>query len=233
MTRDIFLALLAKKLSDGLTAEEPAEFDSIRTDHEEHQQLEAELTAYFQQKKDVPAHLQDNLGKTSVHLDKTQDKLNRTNVKLDKTWAAIEDAERSAQPIAKNSVFRLYPVLKIAGVLVLMVAAGLLYAVVKKPGKGLEQLFTVQTPASSAEIPKLKWTQDSLVFKKEKLKELAAQLEKKYKVKIEIRNEQLKNKRFSGMFTGESLKDALEALKLSYPFVYAIDGQLIVIDEEK
>lgn len=212
MNRDIFLTLLAKKLSDGLTPEELAAFDSLLKDHEEFRHLEAELTAYFQQKKTTPNHLQD---------------------KLDKTWSAIENAEQSTRPKAKGAVFRLYPVLKIAGILILMVAAGLLYAVVKRPGMRLEQLFEVKTLSSPTKAPELKWTQDSLVFKKEKLRDLAAQLEKKYKVKIEIRNEQLKNKRFTGIFSGEELKDALEALRLSYPFVYVIDGQLIVIDEEK
>lgn len=75
-----------------------------------------------------------------------------------------------------------------------------------------------------------KWTQDSLVFKKEKLKNLALQLEKKYKVKINILNEELREKRFSGMFTNEGLNEALQALKISYPFVYKINGQQVIIE---
>lgn len=74
-----------------------------------------------------------------------------------------------------------------------------------------------------------KWTQDSLIFKKEKLKDLALQLEKKYKVKITILNDELKEKRFSGMFTAEGLNEALEALKISFPFKYKITGQLVII----
>lgn len=75
----------------------------------------------------------------------------------------------------------------------------------------------------------IEWTQDSLVFKKEKLKDLVLQMEIRYKVKIEIQNDQLKNKRFSGSFTDEPLKDALEALRLSYPFNYQITEQKVII----
>jgi transmembrane sensor len=74
-----------------------------------------------------------------------------------------------------------------------------------------------------------RWTQDTLVFKKEKLKDLAQQMEIRYKVKIEIQNEQLKSKRFSGLFTSEPLRDALEALKLSYPLDYQITDQKVII----
>jgi ferric-dicitrate binding protein FerR (iron transport regulator) len=74
-----------------------------------------------------------------------------------------------------------------------------------------------------------RWTQDTLVFKKEKLKDLAQQMEIRYKVKIEIQNEQLKSKRFSGLFTSEPLRDALEALKLSYPLNYQITDQKVII----
>lgn len=74
-----------------------------------------------------------------------------------------------------------------------------------------------------------KWRLDSLVFRKEKLKDLAQHLEVRYKVKIEIQNEQLKDKRFSGIFTSEPLIDALEALKLSYPLNYQITDQKVII----
>jgi transmembrane sensor len=74
-----------------------------------------------------------------------------------------------------------------------------------------------------------KWRMDSLVFKKEKLKDLAQHLEIRYNIKIEIQNEQLKNKRFSGLFTAEPLRNALEALKLSYPLNYEITDQKVII----
>ena len=75
----------------------------------------------------------------------------------------------------------------------------------------------------------LKWTRDSLVFKKEKLVNLAVLLERKYNVKIEIRNEKLKLKQFSGVIKKEQLTEALDALKLSFPFTYVVNNKVVTI----
>ncbi len=75
------------------------------------------------------------------------------------------------------------------------------------------------------------WVSDTLIFNKEKLVDLAPKLEKKYNLKIEIRSEKLKEKRFSGTFTSETIYQALEALKLSYPLTYTIDKQLVTIKD--
>ncbi|MBB5439572.1 ferric-dicitrate binding protein FerR (iron transport regulator) [Pedobacter sp. AK017] len=89
--------------------------------------------------------------------------------------------------------------------------------------------FKVISMAAEKQLQEIKWTQDSLMFKKEKLKDLVLRLEKKYDVKIEIRKEELKDKRFSGAFAAEGLKEALEALKLSYPFTYIISDKLVIL----
>ena len=89
--------------------------------------------------------------------------------------------------------------------------------------------FNVIHIATGQQLQEIKWTQDSLVFKKEKLKDLVLRLEKKYNIRIEIRKEELKDKRFSGSFSAENLKQALEALRLSYPFTYTINDKLVAI----
>lgn len=73
------------------------------------------------------------------------------------------------------------------------------------------------------------WTLDTLVFKKQKLINLIALLERRYKVKIEIRNEQLKNRVFSGVIRNVGLIEVLDALRLSYPFSYVINNQVVII----
>jgi ferric-dicitrate binding protein FerR (iron transport regulator) len=75
------------------------------------------------------------------------------------------------------------------------------------------------------------WTSDTLVFQKTKLKDLALQLEKKYDLKIQIQSERLKEKRFSGTFTTETIQQVLAALKLTYPLTYKIDDRLVVISD--
>jgi transmembrane sensor len=76
-----------------------------------------------------------------------------------------------------------------------------------------------------------KWIADTLTFRKEKLKDLAVRMEKKYDLKIDIQSEQLREKRFSGTFTNETIHQALEALKLSYPLTYTISSRLVVIKD--
>ena len=46
-----------------------------------------------------------------------------------------------------------------------------------------------------------------------------------------IRFDKLKEKRFSGTFTNETIYQALAALKLSYPLSYAITNRLVIIKD--
>lgn len=75
------------------------------------------------------------------------------------------------------------------------------------------------------------WVADTLTFNKEKLRDLALKLEKKYDVEIEIRSEILKERRFSGTFTDQTIYQALEALKLSYPLTYSVKQRLVIIKD--
>jgi len=98
------------------------------------------------------------------------------------------------------------------------------------PGaSGNNNPFRIISLSPNVQLQETKWTIDSLIFKKEKLMDLAIQLERKYQVKIEIQDEKLKNKRFSGILKDELLTEALDALKLSYPFSYTINNSLVII----
>lgn len=88
----------------------------------------------------------------------------------------------------------------------------------------------VSISAANAELTS-NWSSDTLVFHKEKLKDLVLQLEKKYQVKIEVQTESLKQKRFSGTFINESIQQVLAALKLTYPLTYTINGKLVIIKD--
>lgn len=94
---------------------------------------------------------------------------------------------------------------------------------------GSGQILKVIPVSAEGQLGDTRWAEDSLVFKKEKLKDLVSRLEKKYAITIEIQKEELKDKRFSGSFDGESLKEALNALRLSYPFTYTINDKLVII----
>ncbi len=91
--------------------------------------------------------------------------------------------------------------------------------------------YKVFSMASQEMLKGVEWITDTLIFRKEKLKDLVSRMERKYGVKIEIHSEQLKEKRFSGTFTTETIQQALEALKLSYPLTYTINNRLVVIKD--
>ncbi len=98
------------------------------------------------------------------------------------------------------------------------------------PAKGHAN-FMVFSLASNTLSANTKWIADTLVFRKEKLKDLAMRMEKKYDLKIEVHSELLKEKRFSGTFTDETIDQALAALKQSYPLTYTINNRLVVIKD--
>jgi len=91
--------------------------------------------------------------------------------------------------------------------------------------------FTIEPINTVSLLNETKWTSDTLIFRKEKLKDLAIQLEKKYELKIEIQSAHLKERRFSGTFTTETIKQVLDALKLSYPLTYTISNKVVIIKD--
>lgn len=78
-------------------------------------------------------------------------------------------------------------------------------------------------------LPETEWINNRLVFRDESLEELAARMERWYNVNIEIRDEELKERRVSGIFDSETVDQALEALKISVRFHYEQDGNHIII----
>ncbi|MET6996864.1 FecR family protein [Chitinophaga defluvii] len=71
-------------------------------------------------------------------------------------------------------------------------------------------------------LPETVWMNQSLTFNNEPLEQLVPKLESWFSTTIHIEDNALKTKRFSGVITGETMQQTLEALKLSYPFYYTI-----------
>lgn len=94
-----------------------------------------------------------------------------------------------------------------------------------------ESNFQIMAVKANMLNEEISWTTDTLIFNKEKLRDLALRLEMKYEVKIDIKSETLKEKRFSGTFTSQTIQQALDALQLSYPFTYTINNSLVTIKE--
>lgn len=79
-------------------------------------------------------------------------------------------------------------------------------------------------------INEIQWVQNRLVFDDEPLQEIARKMERWYNVTIEIKEEELLNKRISGSFINENIDQAIEALSITGKFRYKRINNTILIN---
>ncbi|HEX6192326.1 MAG TPA: FecR family protein [Chitinophagaceae bacterium] len=82
---------------------------------------------------------------------------------------------------------------------------------------------------TDSSVVETQWIDNKLVFRDESFDELARRLERWYDVNIDIKDNRLRSRRFSGIFTNETIEQALEALKISVPFEHEQLGNKIII----
>ncbi|HEY6082751.1 MAG TPA: DUF4974 domain-containing protein, partial [Chitinophagaceae bacterium] len=75
------------------------------------------------------------------------------------------------------------------------------------------------------------WMANKLIFQSENFTALAAQLERWFNVRIEFRNEAVKQYKFTGVFENETITQALEALRITGSFKYKIYGDTVLISK--
>ncbi len=108
--------------------------------------------------------------------------------------------------------------------------------VLLKPG---QQLYITEIPGHSLQytignlpVPdpsRIIANSDTLNFSNKQFDSLVLLLEKKYNIRIEIRNDTLKSKRFSGRLVQQTLQEALEALQFTYPFSFKeVDNKIVI-----
>lgn len=73
------------------------------------------------------------------------------------------------------------------------------------------------------------WVKNTLAFDQETLEDVALKVERWYDVKVTIREESLKHTEYSGVFEDESLKQVMEALRLTGNFRYSINKKEVTI----
>lgn len=83
-------------------------------------------------------------------------------------------------------------------------------------------------PVDSA-VVEIQWTENKLVFRDETFADLAVDMERWYNVTIDIEDPALAEARLTGIFENETIEQALEALKLSTPFIANRKGNHISI----
>jgi transmembrane sensor len=77
------------------------------------------------------------------------------------------------------------------------------------------------------------WKDNKLIIESENLSEIAALLERKYDVSIEIKSDQLLQYKFRGSFQQETIEQIMDVLCLSAPIKYTIDKGIISIQPDK
>lgn len=73
------------------------------------------------------------------------------------------------------------------------------------------------------------WVENKLIFQDEAFKEMAPRLERWYGVNIRFKNDKVRQLRFSGTFTRETIEQALAGLKITGGFNYNISDSTILI----
>jgi transmembrane sensor len=112
-------------------------------------------------------------------------------------------------------------------------------AVANKPGKAEEtpQKPAVQTRQEKPEIMLAKvnyqpsdsiiietsWVKNKLIFRSKPFAELTKDMERWFNVNIQVQDNTVLDKKFTGTFSNESITEAMDALSLTYSFQYRFD----------
>lgn len=98
--------------------------------------------------------------------------------------------------------------------------------------KGFAVAPLVRDPLLDSGAIATAWMENKLVFRDESFEELAEQLARKYDVQFHFSNQALTQYRFTGVFSKETIEEALRALQLtspSDPFDFSVEGRDIYI----
>jgi len=78
-------------------------------------------------------------------------------------------------------------------------------------------------------IEETSWTENELVFQNESFEELIPKLERWFNVRIQLNEQNIKSKHFTGVFTNENIQQALIAMQLIKPFNFKINEHDVII----
>lgn len=74
------------------------------------------------------------------------------------------------------------------------------------------------------------WVQNKLVFRSEKFSDLAIRMERWFDIEIKFRNSGKEELKFTGIFTTETIQQALKAMQVVHAFTYIQEDNIIYID---
>ena len=102
---------------------------------------------------------------------------------------------------------------------------------VKDHSKPIPQIVVKEIKANPVNniIAEIAWTQNKLYFEDESLEDIGPMIERWFGKNVVIQNELLKKVRYTGNFENETIESVLSYLKLSRPFNFRIENDIVVI----
>jgi len=97
-----------------------------------------------------------------------------------------------------------------------------------------ESLLVISKPTvqrNTGAIIETSWVDNKLIFQEEEFTDLARQMERWYAVSIRFDDPKLEKLQFTGTFEKESIRQALDELRLVAKFDYSVEGQEITIHD--
>ncbi|MFT3945682.1 MAG: FecR family protein [Agriterribacter sp.] len=91
------------------------------------------------------------------------------------------------------------------------------------------QLLTIRINPVDSTAKETEWIKNKLVFDNESFENIIPVLERRFNTKIELQRKIVTDRKFSGTFDDDSLKDVLESFKFSIGFNYTIYEDKVVI----
>ncbi len=91
------------------------------------------------------------------------------------------------------------------------------------------QLSALTISPEDSTVVETAWLQNRLVFRSTSFADLARMLERRYNVRINFSDGEVKGYRLTGSFQNETLEEALRALQITAPFQYRVEDQEIYI----
>jgi len=85
--------------------------------------------------------------------------------------------------------------------------------------------------AGDTVVTETAWMNDQLVFSSQKFSELGIRLSRWYNVHVTIKDKEVENYLFTGIFQGETIEQALKELQMIRPFSFSIENDNVVIDK--
>ena len=77
------------------------------------------------------------------------------------------------------------------------------------------------------------WMENKFIFRSESFVDLSLRMERWYSITFRFTDENIKKKKFTGVFENETVQQALDALKLTTPFTYKLTKKEVIISSRQ